>query len=82
MPTSVHIPREVLAAVDRRARSLRVSRNRFILDALRRELARETEWSPGFFESLQGIDPKDSRALEKSLAAVKASRSSKRPPKL
>jgi predicted transcriptional regulator len=78
MPTSIHMPRNLLAAVDRRAEALRISRNRFIVRAVERAVARETEWSPGFFEFLRDIDPEDARAVDEMLEAVESRRSSKR----
>ena len=82
MPTSVHIPRDLLRAVDRRARSLRVSRNRFIVRAVERELTRDDEWSPGFFEALERIEPGDVRALGEMLEEIQSRRSSKKPVRL
>lgn len=82
MPTSVHIPRDILEAVDRRAEALRISRNRFIVRAVERALARETEWSPGFFEFLERIDPGDARAVDEMLEVIESRRSSKRPVRL
>jgi len=82
VPTSVHIPRDLLEAVDRRAEELRLSRNRFIVRAVERELARETEWSPGFFEFLEEIDPQDARTVDDMLEAIESRRSSKKPVRL
>ena len=82
MPTSVHIPRDLLDKVDRRAERLRISRNRFIVRAVEREVARETEWSSGFFEFLEKIDPEDARAVDKMLEAIESRRSSKKPVRL
>jgi metal-responsive CopG/Arc/MetJ family transcriptional regulator len=50
MSTSIHIPKPVLEAVDRKARALKMSRNRLILRALEREFTPGSDWSPGFFE--------------------------------
>jgi ribbon-helix-helix CopG family protein len=82
MPTSVHIPKPLLAAVDRRARRLRVSRNRVIVQALEKELARESEWSPGFFDELTRIDPDDAAVVDEMRRAIRAHRTSKKPPRL
>ena len=38
MATSIHIPKPLLAAVDRKARTLKISRNRLIVRALEKEL--------------------------------------------
>jgi len=53
MPTSVHIPKPLLVAVDRKARTLKISRNRLIVQALEREVAHDSNWSPDFFERLE-----------------------------
>jgi metal-responsive CopG/Arc/MetJ family transcriptional regulator len=79
MPTSVHIPRQLLEAVDRKARALGVSRNRLIIRALERELAPSAEWSPGFFEALAGVSDETAEAGEALRVSVKRARRSKRP---
>jgi hypothetical protein len=79
MPTSIHIPKPLLAAVDRRAKRLRVSRNRLIVQALENELARDSEWSPGFFDKLVDIEPEDARAVDEMLEAIVAARTTKGP---
>lgn len=82
MPTSVHIPKSLLEAVDRKARALRISRNRLIIRALERELANGTGWSPGFFDRLAAVDDETAEAVDELRDAVIASRQSKRPPRL
>jgi metal-responsive CopG/Arc/MetJ family transcriptional regulator len=79
MATSIHLPQALLAAVDRRARSLKMSRNRLIVRALERELAEETDWSPGFFERLSTVDPETVEAVDEMLAAVRQARTTKPP---
>ena len=79
MATSVHIPPTLLEAVDRRARALRISRNRLIVKALERELAEGEEWSAGFFERSRAVDPEEASAVDDMLAAVRARRRSKEP---
>ncbi len=81
MATSVHIPKGVLEAVDRKARALRISRNRFIIRALEHEISNETGWREGFFEILQESDPVLSSAVDKMLSSIQKNRSSKAPPK-
>jgi len=57
MPTSLHIPTALLSAVDRRAKALRISRNRFVLSAIERALDQQSNgWPPGFFEQLRQTD--------------------------
>ena len=82
MATSVHIPKPLLEAVDRRARALHVSRNHLIVRALEREMKEGREWSPGFFERLGEVDAATSKAVDDLLAAVKAKRRSKEPQEL
>ena len=57
MPTSLHLPKRLLEALDGRARRLGISRNRLIVGLLDRELGRETDWSPGFIQRLTEVDP-------------------------
>ena len=82
MPTSVHIPGPLLEQVDRRARRLKLSRNRFIVQILERELARDSTWSPGFFELLASATPEDAAEVNAMLRAIRAGRRSKGAPKL
>jgi hypothetical protein len=83
MATTVHIPAPLLAAADRRARVLKISRNRLIIRALEQELASAAPgWSPGFFEALASVDRDDARALDRSMRTVRARRSSKKAPRL
>jgi hypothetical protein len=82
MPTSVHIPKHLLVAVDRRAKQLGVSRNRLIVRALERDLAEESTWSQGFFEKFAPLDADDSRALDETLEVVRSNRKSRKPLKL
>ena len=82
IPTSVHIPKPLLEAVDRKARSLRISRNRLIVNALERELTQGSQWSPGFFERLRATAAETTAAVDEMLAAIHAARRSKRPPRL
>jgi hypothetical protein len=82
MPTSVHIPEQLLEAIDRRASALKVSRNRFIVQTLERALSDRRTWSPGFFDALEDIDPDDARAVDDMVKDVLAARRSKRPPRL
>ncbi len=79
MPTSVHIPKPLLEAVDRKARALKMSRNRLIVRALERELKQESDWSPGFFEQLSSIDSETAAAVDELLASVRQERRSKPP---
>ena len=84
MSTTIHMPVQLLAAVDRQARNLEMSRNRYIIGALERTLASETEWSAAFVEELAAAraDVEGNRALEELRAAIAASRTRKGPPAL
>jgi Arc/MetJ-type ribon-helix-helix transcriptional regulator len=82
MPTSVHIPKPLLEAVDRRARALRISRNHLIVRALEREMKQVAEWSPELFDRLLDVDEATSKAVDELLAAVQAGRRSKEPQQL
>ena len=84
MSTTIHLSGELLAAVDRRAQDLRVTRNRYIVRALERSLRGDTEWSPRFVEELRAArhDPKDQRVLAEMRDAIGANRTSKGPPTL
>lgn len=82
MATTVHLPKPLLEAVDRRAKALRISRNRLIVRALERELSSEEGWSPGFFERLAEPSHGVVEAVDEVLEQITRSRRSKRPPKL
>lgn len=84
MSTTIHVPPELLASVDRRARELGLSRNRYIRLALERVVDEETTWSPRFREELAAAreDPDSGQVLEALLAAVASSRTRKPPPRL
>jgi hypothetical protein len=77
MPTSVHLPRTLLQAVDRRARALRISRSQLVVRALERELQDRSEWSPGFFERLAQVDARTARDVDDMLRAIRKRRRSK-----
>ena len=82
MPTSVHIPKPLLDAVDRRAKALNISRNRLIVKALERELSQPSDWSPGFFERLSVVGEGTAKAVQNLRVAVRAARRSKKPRRL
>jgi hypothetical protein len=74
MATSVHVPINLLLAVDQRARTLKLSRNRLIVQALQREVTVGTEWSPGFFEQLAAPEPSLVAAADDMLLAIQTQR--------
>jgi hypothetical protein len=82
MPTSVHLPKSLLAALDRRAKYLRISRNRLIVQLLEREVNTADEWSPGFFERLEQTDAATKTAVDAMLDGILRNRRSKEPRQL
>lgn len=84
MPTTVHLPQTLLASVDRQAKRLGLSRNRYIRRSLEKTLAEETEWSPAFRDMLtEAWEDKESHAaVDEMLATITAHRTSKPPPNL
>ena len=82
MSTTIHLPENLLAALDRRARKLKISRNALIARAVQNELNRPAEWSPQFFERLSKTQAGDAEAIEKMLLAIHALRTRKEPQSL
>jgi hypothetical protein len=79
MPTSVHLPKPLLVAVDRKARALRISRNQLVVRALEREVSEGSDWSPGFFEELVKQDSALVSSVDELLLDIKKARRSKGP---
>jgi len=77
MPTSVHLPKALLEAVDRKARALRISRNQLVVRALEHELQAGADWSPDFFERLADVDANTAADVDELLETVLATRTSK-----
>ena len=82
MPTSVHLPKPLLDAVDRKAKALRISRNQLVVRALERELRDSSDWSPGFFERLAEPDRGTAEAVDELVREVRKARRSKPAPQL
>ena len=82
MPTSVHLPETLLKALDRKARSLQISRNQLVVRALEREMREVSDWSTGFFERLAASDPEINEAVDALVRDVRRARRSKPPGKL
>lgn len=82
MPTTVHIPTDLLKRLDERAREQGTSRNRLIIQAVEESLRSRTDWPPGFFERLKARDPDDVAAVDEMMDHIRKSRRSKGPPKL
>ena len=82
MATSVHIPKPLLVAVDRKARALKISRNRLIVQALEREVTEGSTWTTDFFAKLESPEPGVEAATEDMLDAIQTRRRSKKPVRL
>ena len=84
MPTTIHIPDALLERVDTRAKTLGISRNRLILEALEEKVGARDEWAPELVYMLADpIASATGKELEESLAVVRSRRSSRKgPPKL
>jgi hypothetical protein len=82
MATSLHIPKPLLTEVDRRARHLGLSRNRFIVRVLEKEIADQAHWSPTFFERLVAVDAEDVEAVRALEQSIGSARTRKGPPRL
>lgn len=84
MPTTIHVPDALLSAVDRHARELGMSRNRFIVRALERAIEEETSWSPAFLEELEKArkDRDSHETVERMAKEIAARRTRKKPPRL
>ena len=77
MPTSVHLPEQLLKAVDRKARALKMSRNQLVVRALEREVREVSNWSPGFFEQFAEHDSEISETVDDMVRHVRTARLSK-----
>lgn len=80
--TSLHLPEELLERLDRRAKALKTSRNRVIVDALERGLNDSDDWSPEFLEALAEFAPaaKTLEAARELSDHVVGTRTRKAPP--
>jgi hypothetical protein len=75
----VHIPDPLLKSVDRRARALGISRNRFVVGALEQAVSAREGWSPEFLQQLRRVDRATRTAVDELRASVTQSRRSKEP---
>ena len=84
MATTIHIPDPLLERVDTRAKTLGISRNRLILEALEEKVGARDEWAPELVQMLGArVSATAGKELEGSLSVVRRRRSSRRgPPKL
>ena len=81
MTTTVHLAPDLVERIDRRARELGISRNRYIARALERSIEEESQWSPRLVEALEEgkRDAEGRDAVEEMMSAIRARRSSKKP---
>ena len=81
MTTTVHLAPDLIERIDRRARELGISRNRYIARALERTIEQETEWSPRFIEALEEAkgDGEGRSAVDEMMRAIGSRRFSKKP---
>jgi len=84
MPTTVHIPQELLDRADARAKALGISRNRLIVEALEARLAGHDSWPDEFVAMLrQPLEPSVADEADEMFAAIRnARRSRRKPPRL
>lgn len=79
MPTTVHIPSDLLKVLDKKSKVLGVSRNRLIVNAIERDLGADRGWPPGFFESIGRVSEDLKQMLDETMASVARRRMSKKP---
>lgn len=81
MPTTIHLPDPVLAAVDESARAQGISRSRYIARAVQKTLAAERSWRPEVLRAFQPgpTDDEDREAVEEMLSIIAADRTRKAP---
>ncbi len=84
MATTVHLPGDLLQSVDERAKELGISRNRYIVRALKKAVAEETTWSNEFLKMLDTAahDKEAQREIDGMVVAISARRTRKGAPKL
>jgi hypothetical protein len=82
VPTTVHIPPALLKSVDRRAKTLGLSRNRLILRALEQAVHDRGRWTPEFLEKWRCVDRKTAASVDELLIQVTNARRSKPPREL
>ena len=84
MATTVHLPGDLLQSVDERAQELGISRNRYIVRALKKAVAEETTWSNEFLRMLDTAahDRETHREIDRMNKAISAGRTRKRAPNL
>ena len=84
MPTTVHIPPEILQTIDAQARKKKMSRNKYIVEALVARVAAEraeARWPPSLFEEMARWrnDPGHVEAVDELRRTIVDARRSKKP---
>ncbi len=76
MPTTVHLPDDLLERLDARAKALDTSRNRLIVETLTQALDGSDSWSPELKAALGSWqpDPQGDQAVDEMMAAIVAAR--------
>jgi predicted transcriptional regulator len=84
MATTVHLPGDLLQSVDEHAHALGVSRNRYIVLALKKAISEETTWSHEFLKMLDTAarDKDAHREIDNMIEAISRGRTIKSAPKL
>jgi hypothetical protein len=81
MATSIRLPQRLLERVDARAKTLGVSRNRLLVDAIEASLSARTTWPPEFLALLDTpLDATSATTLDDTLRATRRLRRSRRKP--
>lgn len=81
VPTTIHLPDPLLAAVDESARAQGISRSRYIARAVQQTLDAERSWRPEVLRAFEPgpTDDEDREAVEEMLAIIAAGRTRKAP---
>jgi hypothetical protein len=79
MATSIHLPPDLMERVDKRAKARGVSRNRYIVDTLRRAVDEDVCWSEEFQRTFagHGCAPELATEVDEMLEAIVKSRKSR-----
>ena len=79
MATTVHIPDELLAALDRRATELGTSRNRLIVRAVEQSRRDPAAWPPDLLTRLRTVTSEQAKAVDEMMTHIRKNRRSKPP---
>jgi predicted DNA-binding protein len=79
MATTIHLPPDLLERVDLCARRGKLSRNRYIRQALERTTQEQIDWSADFLAQLDSFTPL--KGGEELLEIIRCHRRSKSPPR-